>query len=315
MAWAQCRYIGCVARVLFLNSCVILAPIFVVARAQADGASRIEGVFVREIQQPWNGVAISPDGQFVAVSDSLTKSVQVLRACDQSLVRSIGQGTLQDARRLAFSPDSATVFVSDIELHAVLQYRMDGTLVRQIGSKGASAGKFDEPRGLVVSKAGRLFVSDRGNHRVQVFEVSNGTFLRKFGAAQGSGDGQFNMPMDVALSPDEEELLVVDSGNNRIQVFRARDSQYVRRWGSCGSVGGQFSGPLSVVVTGSGEVLVADMLNHRICVFALNGTFRRSIGSQGHGPGQFEQPFFLAVSPTSCEMCVGQISGRVQFFR
>jgi DNA-binding beta-propeller fold protein YncE len=176
-------------------------------------------------------MAYSPDGQFLVVSHGPTNSVQVLRAGDQSLVRSIGQGTLQDPRRLAISPDGTTVFVSDWALNAVCQYRMDGTLVRQIGSKGSAAGQFDGPWGLTVSKAGELFVADKDNHRVQVFRVFDGAFLRQIGGAKGSGNGQFNMPLDVALSPDEAELLVVDLGNHRIQVFCARDGQHLGRQG------------------------------------------------------------------------------------
>jgi tripartite motif-containing protein 71 len=301
----------------YLNA-IVFVHLVACAHAQASGSSRIEGLFVREIKGDWTGMAFSPDGQFLVVLDCTTKSVQVLRASDHSLVRAIGQGTFKNPRRLAISPDGTTVFVSDFELHAVFQYRMDGTLVRQIGSKGQAAGQFDLPRGMVVSKAGELFVADQSNHRVQVFRVSDGTCLRQIGGAQGSGNGQFNWPLYVALSPDETELLVVDLANHHIQVFRARDGQYLRGWGSRGSADGQFISPQSVVVTGSGEVVVADTGNHRVCVFALNGAFCRSIGSQGSGPGQFDRPFLLALSSSSSsqELCVRQNSeNRVQFFR
>jgi DNA-binding beta-propeller fold protein YncE len=271
---------------------------------------RIGGVFSREIKGNWTGMMYSPDGQFLLVLDLSTKLVQVRRASDQSLVREIGQGILKDPCGLAISPDGATVFVSDFELHAVLQYRMDGTLVRRIGSKGTEAGKFDEPQGLVVSKAGELFVADVINHRVQVFRVSDGTFLRQIGGARGNEDGRFNQPADVALSPNETELFVVDYDNDRIQVFGVRDGQYLRGWGSQGSADGQFKGPQSMAVTGSGEVVVADTYNHRVCVFDLNGTFRRSIGSQGSGPGQFEHPTILAYSRHHGESMVMQAGAK-----
>jgi DNA-binding beta-propeller fold protein YncE len=269
----------------------------------------LSGIFVREFNAQCNGVVFSSDGQFLVVATYGTPLVQVLRASDRALVRSIGQGTLKIPSRLAISPDGTTVFVSDIKLHAVLQYRMDGTLVRQIGSKGQAAGKFDMPRGLVVSKAGELFVADRNNHRVQVFRVSDGTFLRQIGGAQGSGNGQFDTPVDVALSPDETVLLVVDLNNHRIQVFRARDGQYLRGWGSRGSADGRFDGPQSIVVTGSGEVVVADTYNHRMCVFDLNGTFRRSIGAgsgDNNGPGQLVKPFDVAYSSETNEVLIMQ---------
>ncbi len=305
--------------ILLVDTCVWLHTnainAFLCMCAQAAGQFHLDGVFLREIKSCWNGMVFSPDGQFLVVSQHPTNSVQVLRASDQLLVRSIGLVALKDPRRVAISPDGTTVFVSDYELHAVLQYRMDGTLVRRIGSKGQAAGQFDQPQGLAVSKAGELFVADQKNNRVQVFRLSDGTFLRQIGGAQGSGKGQFYVPMDVTLSPDETELLVVDFGNDRIQVFGTQDGQYLRGWGSQGSADGQLLNPICVVVTGGGEVLVADMDNHRVCVFDLDGTFRRSMGVHGSGPGQFELPFLLAASPTSRELCVGQMGLRVQFFR
>jgi tripartite motif-containing protein 71 len=235
------------------------------------------GAFVREFTTKWNGMVYSADGEFLVVSDRSTKSVQVLRASDRSLVRSMGRGTFKTPDQLAISPDGSTVFVSDCKLHAVLQYRLDGTLVQRIGSKGAAAGKLSTPRGLAVSKAGELFVADFNNDRVQVFRASDGSLLRQIGGLAGRGNGQFSGPFEVALSPDETELFVVDFGNQCIQVVRARGGQYLRQWGSWGSADGQFDCPKSVLVTGSGEVLVADFDNHRVCAFDMDGMFRRSI--------------------------------------
>jgi hypothetical protein len=39
--------------------------------------------------------------------------------------------------------------------------------------------------------------------------------------SRGDQPGQFNRPLCLALTPDEEFLLVVDAGNNRVAVLRA----------------------------------------------------------------------------------------------
>ena len=72
---------------------------------------------------------------------------------------------------------------------------------------------------MCVSQLGLLFVADRDNHRVQVFRMLDGSFIRAFGS-KGSGDGEFCEPLSVCLSPDETEILVADSRNHRIQVCR-----------------------------------------------------------------------------------------------
>jgi hypothetical protein len=65
-----------------------------------------------------------------------------------------------------------------------------------------------------------------------------------------------------------------------------------------------------VLVTGSGEVLIADFNNHRVCAFDLDGTFRRSIGqgsSDSAEPGQLIRPFEVAHDPTAHELVVVQL--------
>ncbi len=155
------------------------------------------------------------------VSDAATTLVQVLRASDRSLVLAMRQGTLKRPGRLACSPDGSTVFVSDRELPAVFQYRLDGILVRQIASNRPSAGKFDDPWGLAVSKAGEPFVADSNNHRMKVLRGSDGPLKLQIGGTcgtQGSWILQFLFEFsffslwDVMLfpRPDWIELLVLE---------------------------------------------------------------------------------------------------------
>ena len=65
-------------------------------------------------------------------------------------------------------------------------------------------------------------------------------------------------------------------------------------------------------MTSVGEVLVCDFDNHRVQVFALDGSFRRSWGSQGDAPGQFQDPQLVAVTAAG-EVLVSDAT-RVQVF-
>ena len=66
------------------------------------------------------------------------------------------------------------------------------TVVLEFGEWGSGDGQFIGINGLAVDSRGRIYVTDAGNGRVQVFE-SDGTFVLKFGEP-GSGDGQFQSP-------------------------------------------------------------------------------------------------------------------------
>ena len=84
------------------------------------------------------------------------------------------------------------------------------------GSQGSGDGQFKRPAGIVVDETGNVYVSDRGNHRMQVFD-SNGRFLRKWGS-KGGGDGQFQYPESVAVD-GAGNVYVADVENRRFQVF------------------------------------------------------------------------------------------------
>ncbi len=69
----------------------------------------------------------------------------------------------------------------------IVKLTKDGKFIKAWGQKGSGPGEFDTPHGLAMDAAGRLFVADRGNSRVQIFD-QNGKFLaewRQFGRPSG----------------------------------------------------------------------------------------------------------------------------------
>ena len=63
----------------------------------------------------------------------------------------------------------------------------DGKFIKAWGKKGSAPGEFDAPHGLAMDSAGRLFVADRSNSRIQIFD-QDGKFLvewRQFGRPSG----------------------------------------------------------------------------------------------------------------------------------
>lgn len=54
--------------------------------------------------------------------------------------------------------------------------------------------------------------------------------------------------------------------------------------------------PSLVGVGPGGEIHVLDPLNHRIVVFSPEGDVLRTLGREGDGPGEFRQPFAMAVA-------------------
>ena len=94
-----------------------------------------------------------------------------------------------------------------------------GNFLFYIGKKGSGSGEFRHPVGLAFDSLGRLFVSDRNNHRIQVF-TSKGNFIGSFGS-MGTEPGRFTKPADLDFDQNDR-LYVVDKGNRRVQVFEIR---------------------------------------------------------------------------------------------
>ena len=72
------------------------------------------------------------------------------------------------------------------------------------------------PSGIAVGAAGRIYVCDTENHRIQVFD-SDGNLVTRWGS-YGTGLGQFRRPMGIAIHPNGD-IYVADTDNHRIQVF------------------------------------------------------------------------------------------------
>jgi len=101
------------------------------------------------------------------------------------------------------------------------------TYATSFGSAGSGSGQFSIPAGMAIAPNGlTLWVADSGNKRVQVWtraslSTVNWSYLTSFGT-NGSGDGQLNGPMAVAVSNGGGYVYVADTGNNRFPAHPQR---------------------------------------------------------------------------------------------
>src|SRR5579885_713322 len=148
-----------------------------------------------------------------------------------------------------------------------------------------NTGQFAFPQGVTVDSSGNVYVTDLGNRRIEKFDNS-GTFLFTWGT-KGSGNGQFQSPIGIAMSSDS--IYVVDNELNNVQKFDLT-GKFVTQWGTQGSGNGQFLLPQGIAVDPSGDVYVVDTGNNRIEKFDSSGKYILTFGSSGLGDGQFLSP-------------------------
>jgi DNA-binding beta-propeller fold protein YncE len=76
----------------------------------------------------------------------------------------------------------------------VVKFSKDGHYLTAWGTKGSAPGQFNLPHSVAVDSHGTVYVSDRENNRIQIFDA-NGKFLRQW-THLGSAQNLFITPKD-----------------------------------------------------------------------------------------------------------------------
>jgi len=145
-------------------------------------------------------------------------------------------------------------------------YTAEGRFVRTWGQ-----GMFDQPHQLRIDHEGNIWVADFGLHVVQKF-TPEGQLLQTLGVRgeKGEDETHFNMPTDMAITP-EEDIFVSDGYGNRRIVHLDKEGTFVKTWGTYGSQPGQFVLPHAIVLGPKGNLYVADRNSGRIQIFSQQG--------------------------------------------
>jgi sugar lactone lactonase YvrE len=100
------------------------------------------------------------------------------------------------------------VFVSDghesVSNNRIVKFSADGSYLKSWGSAGDAPGQFDVPHALAMDSQGRLFVADRNNNRIQIFD-QQGELLDIW--------TQFGRPSGIFIDA-RDRLYVADNQSN-----------------------------------------------------------------------------------------------------
>ncbi|XP_065180477.1 E3 ubiquitin-protein ligase TRIM71-like isoform X2 [Sycon ciliatum] len=187
-------------------------------------------------------------------------------------------------------------------------YRSIHDTSTSFGSNGNGRVQFKDPRGITISKDGKVFIADTYNHRVKVTTL-DGTYIRDIGKL-GSGNAEFKNPTDVAVD-DDGDLVVVDRDNKRLQVLH-QDGSYVKTIDN-GAIGSPY-GVAALSLPQHGIWYAVTDINHScVRVFEKGGRQLNKFGTAGSGPGQFNCPWGI-ISSNGRLLVVDQDNHRIQVF-
>ncbi|GAB6082655.1 6-bladed beta-propeller [Desulfuromonas carbonis] len=184
--------------------------------------------------------------------------------------------------------DQGRIYVADSLQKAIFVFSPEGKELYSFKS-----GELNRPVGLAVDSARqRLLLVDAERQAVLLFGLE-GDFRGSFGK-RGSGEGEFNFPLDLDLDP-QGNIYVLDSLNARVQIFDP-EGHFLRTFGSRGTNPGSFQLAKSIAVSRFGQIYVTDSLAHNFVIFDLQGRYLQTIGGKhwsGSGkvvPGGFYMP-------------------------
>ena len=228
-----------------------------------------EGVFRRA-----HGITIGPDGT-LWLTDDLHHTVRQFTP-EGKLLLTLGDPDKPSAlhggkpfnrpTHVALCPRTGAIYVSDGYGNSrVHKYDPKGRLLLSWGEPGTDPGCFNIPHNIATDAEGLVYVADRENHRVQIFD-DKGQYLRPSSATCTARAGSSPTGATAASSTSASCRRLWRSAP-RCPIIGARVSIVTLKGERVGRIGGPFAGekpgefiaPHGCVVDSRGDLYVAEV--------------------------------------------------------
>jgi sugar lactone lactonase YvrE len=137
----------------------------------------------------------------------------------------------------------------------VLKFDKDGKFIKSWGGKGTEPGKFDVAHGLAIDAKGLLWVTDRENQRIQIFD-QDGKYIREIKYAG----------LPCALDIGKQYIYMVNGFTGQLLRLDL-DGKVLAAVGKPGNGVGEFGEAHFVAVSPKGDIYVADSVNRAVQKF------------------------------------------------
>jgi len=154
----------------------------------------------------------------------------------------------------------------------------------------------NRPAGIAVSSSGNIYVADYQNDKVKVYNSSL-ELIQTLGGSQGSGDGQFSEPWDIAFDNSSGNVFVSDTNNLRVQVFDS-SGNYLYQFSTGSAHQGLAVNSDNFVYVSGREVGVFDVQGNKIADLTLTDNYYpRNIAIDGNNRVYFSNWGNQSVAP------------------
>jgi hypothetical protein len=175
---------------------------------------------------------------------------------------------------------AGNIYISDGYINSrIAKFDKDGNWIKSWGEPGSEPGQFNTPHNIAVDANGNIYVADRGNRRIQVFD-GDGKFLRAITIdvpirpdarpaignkpTQASGTMAPGAPWTVCITPPPNQVLFTsDAFPGRIYKL-SLDGKVLGWLGESGRQLKKFGWIHEIACPSENELYVAELLNWRV---------------------------------------------------
>ena len=160
---------------------------------------------------------------------------------------------------MAFSEDARLV-ADGYVTSRVMKFDHDGNYLLQWGHEGGlpddtRPGYFNSLHGIDIDQeSGRVYVSDRQNNRIQVFD-QDGNFLNQWRVGDPPSDAQYLIVANSAV-------WIMDAGTTKLLKYDL-EGNFLHSWGTWGTFPGGMWGAHGMSVDEEGNFYIAEVNNGR----------------------------------------------------
>ena len=230
------------------------------------------------------GIGIDRKGRVYATAGKGENGVLVFDA-DGKIVDSWGKGFIS---KHGLRVINDKVWVTDRERHIVMEFTLDGRLLRTLGTDGKSGlgkNEFNMPSDIAIAPNGDIYISDGfANSRVMRFDA-DGIFKQSWGT-KGDGPAEFNLVHNIAIDK-KGRVYIADRENERVQIFDA-DGNFLDQWEHLGKAFGLY-------IDDETKLYITDGQSNKVYIVDEKGKVISTFGKTGEAPGEFKMAHSITV--------------------
>jgi DNA-binding beta-propeller fold protein YncE len=164
---------------------------------------------------------------------------------------------------------AGNIYVSDGNGNSrIAKFDKDGKFIKSWGSRGSEPGQFNAPYGIVIDAQGLVYVADRGNNRIQVFDA-DGNFKTQY--------TNVGTPRTLCITPGPHQYLYSSNSNptNDIdvggEIYKMElNGKVVGKFGTAGRMPKEFGTVNAMDCRSNNQFYVAEMITWRVQKLSLH---------------------------------------------